>query len=154
MQLHPSSSRSNVVAQRARHLARPPQAATDTGDERFEAFFTRTRVKTSPVSLWFTPALHATMPMFDGEIDHIPVTLRLQDGSRGRFFTVTGPPDGQGDQPPTLGTANVIRTADGLPRLVINLASGKGNYRMKRTVWASVSKRLSDAALRDLGMAL
>ena len=120
-------------------------ASTAQAAKTFVAFFTRSTDKAPAVELFKVVSDKPRAPMYSGKIDGKQVSLFLRHGANGNFLGLVG------DNNVDLGTANIRTRVNGAPVLVLDLRNEAGE---KTPVFASVSKKVDDQTLVELGLNL
>ena len=121
--------------------------------KKIEAFFTLPAAKTQ-VSLWVSEIATKGAPQFDGKIDGKTVAVWTRKAKKGNFLSInkrvkTGEKDAAGKPVYTteqVGTANIVVTEKGIPKLAIKMADDKDV-----TIWASIRKTTPQALLDASG---
>lgn len=130
-----------------RKLSKTAQARKD-GKQK-PVFYTRSTDKGQQVALWVNTVETKGAPQLDGKIGDLAVALWIRKSSEtGNFIAVFKANAGKDGQHERLGSANVIVNKNGMPRLAINFDGGTD------TIWARVSKDISDEDLVQYGLKL
>ena len=129
--------------------AKPAAAPAEAAAKTFVAFFTTPEDKGPKVELFKNMSVKPRAPLFDGKIDGVKVSAFLRKGPKGNFLGLAGDKDEATGLSADLGAANVGTRQNGIPVLVIDLKKADGT---KQTVFASISKKVDNEMLVNLGM--
>lgn len=125
-----------------------PVATEKAAAKTFVAFFTKEGDSGPKVEIFKSTSEKAKAPLFDGKVGNDHVSLFLRNGTKGHFLGVVGNKDAEGKSP-NLGTANVVTTKRGTPRLAINMKDADGK---KTVIFASISKKVDQEMLVKIGL--
>lgn len=128
---------------------KPAAAPVEGAAKTFVAFFTKPEAEGPKVELFKNMSDKPRAPLFDGKIDGVKVAAFLRKGPKGNFLGLAGDVDEKTGLSADLGAANVGTRANGIPVLVIELKKADGT---KQTVFASISKKVDNEMLANLGM--
>jgi hypothetical protein len=109
-----------------------------TAAKTFVAFFTPAASKGTKVEIFK-----------NGKIGDTHVSMFLRNGPNGAFLGLVGDKKEGEARSPDLGTANVVTSATGSPRLAITLKKADG---AKETIFASISKKVENETLLQIGL--
>jgi hypothetical protein len=120
-----------------------------TAAKTFVAFFTPGASKGPKVEIFKNTSDKARAPLFDGKIGDTHVSMFLRNGPKGAFLGLVGDKKEGEARSPDLGTANVVTSATGSPRLAITLKKADG---AKETIFASISKKVENETLLQIDL--
>jgi hypothetical protein len=116
----------------------------------YVAFFTREEAKGPKVEIFKNLSDKARAPLFDGKIDDVHVSMFLRKGPKGQFLGLVGDKKEGDERSPDLGTANIVTTTSGSPRLAINMKNADGTK--AEVIFASISKKVDNEMLVKIGL--
>jgi hypothetical protein len=110
------------------------------------AFFSRGEDSDPVIEFYRSTSPNPKAPLFSGKVGDKRMSMFLRHGVRGPFLGLVGGKIEGTNQYESLGTANVITSKSGAPRLVMRMGSER--------LFCSVSKNLDDDLLVRLGLDL
>ena len=129
-----------------------PTTRNSPRGSQIQAFYTRTVDKCELVKLFVNKVKTPGHPHFDGIIGDNRVAIWIREKEGKKFLSIYGSVKNTSGNLPPLGTARLVVTDRGIPKLAIRMTSNRG--KPQEVIWATASKGLHHSILESAGLNL